>query len=73
MTEPPSHLTPQQINTYLHDGVLVVDNLLSPDELNDAHCGLVQTLRDEYGVNVHDLERTGRGLVEASSTNGAGK
>ncbi|KAL7524782.1 hypothetical protein ACHAXR_000713, partial [Thalassiosira sp. AJA248-18] len=69
-TEP---LTSNQINTYLRDGVLVVDNLLSPEELLEAHEGLAQTLMETYGVNVHDLEGTGHKLVEASSTNGAGR
>ena len=73
---PPSSsppLSPEQIQTYLHDGILVVDNLLSPNELHEAHCGLVQTLHEGYGVDVHDLEGTAWKLVQASSTNGAGK
>eukprot|EP00571_Detonula_confervacea_P002050 CAMPEP_0172324350 /NCGR_PEP_ID=MMETSP1058-20130122/51144_1 /TAXON_ID=83371 /ORGANISM="Detonula confervacea, Strain CCMP 353" /LENGTH=469 /DNA_ID=CAMNT_0013040611 /DNA_START=290 /DNA_END=1696 /DNA_ORIENTATION=+ len=71
-SEPSPPLTPQQINTYLRDGILVVDNLLSCEEIANAQCGLVQTLKEEYGVDVHDLEGTGHKLVEASSTNGAG-
>ena len=66
-------LTPDQIATYLRDGVLVVNNLLSPNELRDAHVGLANTLMEEYDVNVHDLEGTGINLVNASSTNGAGE
>ncbi|EED87622.1 predicted protein [Thalassiosira pseudonana CCMP1335] len=65
-------LTPQQIASYLREGILVVDNLLSPEELSSAHHGLVQTLRGDYGVDVHHLEETGHGLMGASSTNGAG-
>ena len=65
-------LTPDQINTYLRDGILVVDNLLSSQELYDAQCGLVSTLKEMYGVDVNDLENTGHRLVDASSTNGAG-
>ncbi|KAL7509633.1 hypothetical protein ACHAXN_006575 [Cyclotella atomus] len=64
-------LTPAQIQTYLNDGVLVVP-LLSAVELQEAQCGLVDTLKEEYGVDVGDLEGTGRGLMAASSTNGAG-
>ena len=66
-------LTPDQINTYLRDGILVVDNLLSSQELHDASCGLVSTLKEMYGVDVNDLQNTGHRLVDASSTNGAGK
>jgi hypothetical protein len=65
-------LTPSQIQTYLDDGVLVVP-LLSAAELHEARCGLIDTLKEEYGVDVADLEKTGRGLMAASSTNGAGK
>ena len=70
---PPQPLSPEQIKTYLHDGILVVNNLLSPNELHEALCGLVQTLHDGYGVDVHDLEGTAWKLVQASSTNGAGR
>ena len=66
-------LTPQKIASYLREGILVVDNLLSPEELSSAHHGLVQTLRGDYGVDVHHLEETGHGLMGASSTNGAGE
>ena len=65
-------LTPSQIQTYLRDGILVVP-LLSLDELVEARHGLVATLLEDYGVDVSDLEGTGRGLMDASSTNGAGK
>ena len=65
-------LTSDQINTYLRGGILVVDNLLSSQELHDAQCGLVSTLKEMYGVDVNDLENTGHRLVDASSTNGAG-
>ena len=66
-------LSAEQIATYLKDGILVVDNLLTPQEVHDAQHGLVvSTLQDEYGVNVHDLEGTGYRLMDASSTFGAG-
>jgi len=66
-------LSSEQIATYLTDGILVVDNLLTPQELYDAQLGLVSTLKEEYGVNVYDLEGTGYRLMDASSTFGAGK
>ena len=71
MTEP-SSLSSEQISTYLHDGILVVNNILSPQEVIDAQLGLATTLKDDYGVDVNDLESTGWRLVNASSTNGAG-
>ena len=67
-----SLLTDSQIQSYLRDGILVVP-LLSEDEVRDAQRGLVETLREEYGVDVRDLKGTGRGLVDASSTNGEGE
>ena len=65
-------LSAEQIATYLKDGILVVDNLLTPHELHNAQLGLISTLNEEYGVNVHDLEGTGYRLMDASSTFGAG-
>ena len=70
--DPPPPLTPDQISTYLRDGILVVDDLLTRREVIDAQRGLATTLMDKYGVNVHELEGTGCGLIRASSTNGAG-
>jgi hypothetical protein len=64
-------LSPRQVESYLRDGILVVD-LLSRDEVREARRGLASTLLDEYGVDVNDLAGTGRYLANASSTNGAG-
>ena len=69
---PPPPLTPEQIVPYLRDGILVVENLLTRQEVINAQRGLAKTLWDEYAVNVRDLEGTGCGLIRASSTNGAG-
>ena len=69
---PPPLLTPQQIHAYLRDGVLVVNNVLSTEEIIDAQHGLASTLKQDFGVDVHDLDHTGHNLVRASSTNGAG-
>jgi hypothetical protein len=66
-----SILSPSQIQTYLEDGILVVP-LLSSDELLEAQHGLVATLWEECGVDVHNLEGTGWKLAGASSTFGAG-
>ena len=65
-------LSPEQIQTYLRDGIVVVP-LLSSDELREAQHGLVETLSNEFGVDVRDLERTGSGFMAATSTNGAGE
>lgn len=69
---PSPPLTPEQVATYLRDGVLVVPGALSPSDLDGARRGLARTLLDGYGVDVHDLGGTAGGLVGASSTNGAG-
>jgi hypothetical protein len=65
-------LTPDQINTYHRDGILVVHDLLSHSELIEARSGLANTLLNEYGVDVCNLSTTGHNLINASSTNGAG-
>ena len=67
-----SPLTPRQVDVYLRDGILVVDDLLSHEEVAEARLGLASTLLDDFGVDVRDLEGTGRNLADASSTNGAG-
>lgn len=64
-------LSPQQLDEFIRDGVLVVENVLSPIELRDAQCGLVETLA-QYGIDEHDLEGTGHHLKQLSSTNGSG-
>lgn len=64
-------LSSQQIDVYLRDGILVVDDLLSHDEVIEARVGLASTLLNEFGVNVCDLEGTGINLL-AASFNGAG-
>jgi hypothetical protein len=67
-----SPLTPRQVDVYLRDGILVVDDLLSHEEVAEARLGLASTLLDDFGVDIRDLEGTGRNLADASSTNGAG-
>ena len=69
---PPQPLTPDQINTYHRDGILVVHDLLSHSELLEARAGLANTLLKENGVDVCNLSTTGHNLINASSTNGAG-
>ena len=65
-------LTPDQINTFHRDGILVVHDLLSHTELIEARSGMTNTLQNEYGVDVRNLSTTGHNLLAASSTNGAG-
>ena len=64
-------LTPQQIDTFVRDGLLVVDNFLSPDQIACSHDGLATTLA-RHGVDVNDLEQTGHNLAALSSTSGSG-
>lgn len=65
-------LTPEQISTYLRDGVLVVPSLLTAEETREAMDGLEHTISKRCGVDVRDLAGTGHRLKELSSTNGAG-
>jgi hypothetical protein len=64
-------LTKQQIGTYLDDGVLVVENVLSSEGLQLARDGLQETLR-RYGVRIEEDPTSAKHLVALSSTNGSG-
>ena len=64
-------LTPNQIQTFQDNGLLVVPNILSPDQVKASKLKLHQTLL-KYGVDTNDLKSTGHNLVKLSSTNGAG-
>lgn len=64
-------LTEDQIETFLQDGVLVVNDILSPAQLDDARKGLRRTLAF-HGIDTGDLESTGHNLQRLSSTNGSG-
>jgi hypothetical protein len=65
------NLREEQINSFLQDGLLVVDHVLNKEELSAALDGLRSTLL-EHGVDTHDLERTGHHLKSLSSTHGSG-
>jgi hypothetical protein len=65
------NLTATQIQTFLTDGVLVVENILTPDELSAAIAGLSESLL-EHSVDPADLEQTGHFLTSLSSTHGSG-
>jgi hypothetical protein len=71
--ETPFLLHPSQIETYLTDGVLVVDNILSEFELDEARNGLMQSLRMRgiESFNVDD-EESAFAFQRLSSTNGSG-
>jgi len=64
-------LTKEQIDQYLDQGVLVVDDILGPSEVKAANEGLKQTLA-EHGIDTQDLSSTGHKLQTLSSTNGSG-
>ena len=66
-------LESSQIETYLNDGVLVVDNVLSEEELEQANDGLIRSLRGR-GVESFDVddEESALAFQKLSSTNGSG-
>jgi hypothetical protein len=68
---PEALLSPEQIATFLRDGVLVVEHMLSEDELITAQQGLADTLA-AHGVDCEDLTTTGQALGHLSSTHGSG-
>ena len=71
--EPAEHaaLSASQIETFLRDGVVVVDDILSPHEVDSALQGLKASLA-RHGVDTDDLLGTGDKLRSLSSTNGSG-
>lgn len=64
-------LSQNQINEFLENGILVVDNVFSQEEINHACEEMASTLQ-KYRVDVNDLKGTGHNLKKLSSTNGSG-
>lgn len=64
-------LSKDQIHSFLEDGVLVVDKVLTEEELDEALKGLKDTLAS-HGVDCDDLSKSGHALRHLSSTNGSG-
>lgn len=64
-------LSKEQIETYVEDGVLVAQNIISADELKKYQDGLHRTLK-EHGVDPENLKGTAQNLLKLSSTNGSG-
>ena len=64
-------LTQDQIDEFLQNGMLVVDNVLNELELVEAHEGLNTTL-EKYHISPNNLEKTAHNLKSLSSTNGSG-
>ena len=64
-------LSEAQVEEFLLHGVLVVDNVLSGEELRAAREGLSRTMT-RHGIDVGRLDETGRALANLSSTNGSG-
>lgn len=64
-------LTEQQREEFIENGVIVVPSLFQQEEIALAREGFHQTLKS-YGIDVNNLENTGRALGTLSSTKGAG-
>lgn len=62
----------EQIQTFLKDGILVVDNVLTPDQVENALQALSETLARNASIDTENLSATGHGLQKLSSTNGSG-
>lgn len=67
------HLSDEEKETFLRDGVLVIENVLTEAEVNEAMEGLNHTL-SRLGVRSTDLNDTesAKALQGLSSTNGSG-
>jgi len=64
-------LTQKQIERYERNGILVLENVLSPTKLKTTLRGLHKTLL-EHGVDTTNLRNTGHNIKKLSSTNGTG-
>jgi hypothetical protein len=64
-------LSKEQIDEFIENGILVVPNVLNTDEIESAREGFHGTLLS-YGVDVNNLEETGKNLSKLSSTKGSG-
>jgi hypothetical protein len=66
-------LSPSQIDEYLENGILVVDNVFSESEVNQAKKGCLASLHAR-GVHSFDVEddASARAFDKLSSTNGSG-
>ena len=65
-------LSDMQVKQFLQEGYLVIEDVLSDDELKIATEGFRKTLWEMAGVDIHNLEGTGKHLSQLSSTNGSG-
>ena len=65
-------LSQEQIDTYIRDGVLVVDGIFDEETIRQAKCGLKETLWELAEVDTDNLESTGYNLTKLSTTNGSG-
>jgi hypothetical protein len=66
-------LSPKQIEEFVENGVLVVDNVLTEKEIEGAKDGFIRSLQ-ERGVSSFDLDNldAARAFDKLSSTNGSG-
>jgi len=67
----PKILTPEQIQEFQDDGIIVIPNILSPSEVKSSLEELENSLL-QYGVDTNNLLSTGHNLMKLSSTNGSG-
>ena len=64
-------LSDEQIQTFQNEGILIIPNILSSEEIQIALENLHTTLL-QYDVDTNHLNETGHHLVKLSSTNGSG-
>eukprot|EP01039_Chlorochromonas_danica_P009832 gene9828-10875_t len=64
-------ISQELINEFIENGVVVVPNVLTTEEVEEARRGFHAMLQ-QYGVDVNDLENTGHALGQLSSTHGSG-
>lgn len=65
-------VTPEVIDTFLRDGVVVITNVLSSERVIKVRNEFHRTLREIYHVDHDNLLSTAQNVKPLSSTNGAG-
>lgn len=65
-------LTPEQIQAFIHDGILVVPGVIDSSSIHQVRRQFHRFLSEKVGCDVERLEETAKALTSLSSTGGAG-
>lgn len=65
-------LTSEEVQRFEQDGLLVIDDFLSPSQVQKALHDLSNHTLSRFQIDANNLEETGYNLTQLSSTNGSG-